>query len=434
MLKAYNLVKKQPVPKRKEDGQEPIIKWETDGASGLNNFPQQLLQNVYNSPAASAAIDIWQEFVEGGGFADPKLETLQTSAKETLPILHASLSSDLSSMWGLAVLVNYDSQGIARSWRHLPFEGCRLGTLNDEGETDRIYYNPYYGTTDWSSRFTKWYYSYNNDPAFVKQQIQDHAVLRAEKKVEGEYQGQVYWFSMERPMARVYPQPFYYSAINWFQVDAKIQEYHARNIDNNFLLSVSMDKYGDPDAPSGPTDKDGNQHSTVGEDFAEEMSSFSGSENGGSVLVNWFTNKDQKSEVTAFPTNANDELFTKLQDIVSGQISIGMKTPRVLMGIGEAGKLGDTQEILNAVRVMQARTKRMRETLSRIYKELFIEGDFTIKNVNPINVLPDWVVSAMGSEDKIKYINEHFNLNLTGISEEIPESKNTETGKPKEGE
>lgn len=434
MINIFNLVKKQPVPKRKEDGQEPIIKWETDGATGMNNFPQQLLQNVYGSPAASAALDVWQEFVEGGGFVDDKLAKFPTSAKETLPSLHAKLSSDLSSMWGLAVLVNYDPTGKARSWRHLPFEGCRLGTLNDDGETDRIYYNPYYGTADWSSRFTKWYYSYNPDPAFVKNQIKEHAQLRAEKKAEGEYQGQVYWFSMERPMARVYPQPFYYSAINWFQVDAKIQQYHARNIDNNFLLSVLINKYGNPDDPSGPTDDKGDQHSTVGEDFAEEMSGFSGAEDGGSVMVNWYTQKEQQADITAFPTNANDELFTKLQDLVSSQISIGTKTPRVLIGIGEAGKLGDTQEILNAVRVMQSRTKRMRETLSRIYKELFIDGDFTIKNVNPINILPDWVVSSMNGVDKIKYINEHFNLNLSEVSEEAPNQKESKDNEPKEEE
>ncbi len=425
-FQVHNLIKKQSVPSRKIDKSENITVWETSGANGANNFPQQLLQNVYNSPAGSSAIDLWHEFVEGDGFIDQSLNDIKVNTKQTLKQLNSSISSDLSSMWGVAILVSYNLKGEKTGFRHMPFESCRLGALNDEGFTDRIYYNPYYGTGDFDKRDTKWYYTYN--PSNVLAEIATHKELLDEGKVDFPYMGQVFWFSIERPLARIYPQPFYYSAINWFQVDAKIQEFHNRNIDNNFFLGALINKYGDPDAPSGELDSNGDFTSTVGEDYSDQMADFSGSKNGGSILTNWFTQVDEKADISPFPNNTNDTLFNTIQTIVSDQIAIGTKCPRILLNIQTSGKLGDTQEILNAVRVMQGRTSRMRDELSSIYKNLLNgfslvtpETDFEIKNTNPFDILPDWAVEVLTPEEKRKHVTEKFGVDLDlNVTPETP--------------
>lgn len=418
MIKVFNLLKKQAVPSSKIDTSENITTWEVSGSKGSNDFPQQLLQNVYNSPAASAAIELWQEFTEGDGFVVEQNNEIKVSAKETLRDLHSSLSSDISSMWGCAILVSYSLDGRKKSFKHLPFESTRLGNL-ENGVTDRIYYNQYYGTADYEKKFTKWYYTYDPDPEKVKEQILTHKKLLEGKKVDFPYPGQVYWFSIERPLSRVYPQPFYYSAMSWFKIDADIQKYHSRNIDNNFLLSVLINKYGNPDTPAGEKNSDGDFVSTVGEEFNKNMGAFAGAENAGSVLVNWYEREEEKADISKFPINANDNLFQTLQNMVSDQISIGTKCPRILLGISTAGKLGDSQEIINAVKVMQSRTLRMREYLSRIYSIVLDnystvnkETDFSIRNINPFNILPEWVVSALSVDQKAKYISENFNIEM----------------------
>lgn len=418
-LNVVNLIKKTVVPDSKIDTSEKITVWEVEGQGNNNNFPQQLLQNVYNSPAGSAAIDLWHQFVEGAGLADDSVGKVKVNTTQTLNDLHGKISADTSSMWGFSVQVTYNNAGERKSFQHLPFESARLGALNDKGITDRVYFNPYYGTADYDKRFTTWFYSYNPDPTFVKDQIAQHNKLRAEKKVDFLYPGQVYWFSIERPLARIYPQPFYFSAISWFQVDAAIQKFHSRNIDNNFLLSLLINKFGNPDVKAGEEDDEGNQISTVGEEFNKDMSDFAGAENAGAVLVNWFQKEEEKATIEEFPNNVNDNLFATLQTLVSDQIAIGTKSPRILINIATSGKLGDAEEILNAVQVMNGNTSRMRSILSSEYLKLFNgyknfneETDFTIAKLNPFNILPSWVVESLNTQQRNKYIAENFNIDF----------------------
>ncbi len=440
MLEYYNLagdkfdpknLKKQPVPDSKKDRSKNITKWQTN-RSKRNDFPQQLLQNVYNSPVGSAAVDVWSEFIEGDGLLDEAAgDTIinKELPEQTLNDLHALLSADFGSMDGFSFIQRYNSEGEPTERLHLPFEETRLGIPSEEGNIDKIYHNPYYGINrDFKEKDTRWFYAFNDDPKFVKQQIIDHNI-EFDEKDDPPYPGQAFWFSIEKPLARVYPQVFYYSSINWFQVDAEIQEFHERNIKNNLLLSVLINMHGDPSAPAGPqndgrdtVDKTLDQAETVEDVMNRQMKSFQ-NEKGG-IFVNWFKKDEEKATFEAFPTNSHHDLFTVLQNITADQIAIGTKVPRVLLGIGEAGKLGDTQEIENAIRVMQGRTKRKRNILKRTYERVFdFVTDGTIKNINPIDVIPDRVWGALTLEEQRDYIKENFNIDFV-VKEETP-------GKPK---
>jgi len=433
----FNNLKKQPVPSNKEDSAKGIIKWQTN-ASNANDFPQQLLQNVYNSPVGSAAIDIWQEYVEGDGLLDTSIGETKVNREQDLNELHALLSADLSSMWGLAFIVRYDVEGNRVSYTHLPFEETRLGIPNEEGRINKIYHNPYYGIPkDFDDKDTRWFYSY--DPDNVVREIQDHNTnpkhLDRDGNLVVKYPGQVYWFSIEKPLARVYPQPFYYSSIRWFQVDAEIQSFHERNIKNNMLLSVLMNVYGNPDDPAGPSngknDDSGNpedQRETMGEVFNKQMQEFSDLKGG--VMTNWYQREEEKAEITPFPTNSNHDLFIALQNITSDQIAIGTKTPRVLLNIATAGKLGDTQEVLNAVRMMQGRTVRMRNILKKIYETVIGVEDGNIKNVNPVNVIPDLVWNSLSVEEQRNYIFKNFDIEELGGEVDQPDEEIIENPGP----
>lgn len=430
-------LKKQPIPDKKIDSSEGIIKWETS-ESTKNNFPQQLLQNVSNSPVGSAAVDVWAEFVEGDGLIDEVAGNTLVNPKQTLDELHGLLSNDLALMDGFAFIQRYDANGMPSQRFHIPFEETRLGTPSENGQIDRIYHNPYYGIPkDYDENDTRWFYDYNPDPKFVKQQIIQHNLNDNNKDKDGtlivQYPGQVFWFSIEKPLARVYPQPFYYSSVNWFQVDAEIQLFHERNIKNNMLLSVLINMHGDPSAPAGEAEAqklaDGgtlDQSETVGGMMDQMMKGFI-DEKGG-VLINWFKKDEEKATFEQFPTNSHHDLFTTLQNITADQIAIGTKVPRVLLGIGEAGKLGDTQEILNAIRMMQGRTLRKRNILKKTYEKVFGVADGTIKNINPVDIIPDNVWGALTVEEQRSYIKENFDLTLTEEEPEAPKVTIEEDG------
>lgn len=415
------LLKKQPVPEEKLDRSEGITNWETASNSTQNNFPQQLLQDVQNSPVGSAAMDVWHEFVQGGGFIDPNAGTMKVNDKENLDSLNGKVSSDITLLWGFAVHIAYQLDGAPAKYNHLPFESTRLGILDEDGIAKDIKYNPYFGIPEsFKKEYTKWYYTYNPNPQDVVKEIENHNARLADeddKEIDKPYPGQVYWFSIEKPLSRVYPVPFYYSGINWFRVDAEIPQFHERNIKNNFLLSVILNVFGHPDDPAGEKDADGNYTSTAGEQLDLQMRSFNSKDGG--VFVNWIQRADEAAKLEAFPTNANDQLFITLDNQATDKISIATKVPRILIGIVTSGKLGDSQEILNAIRVMQGRTKRMRDLLSSQYKKIFTGyadavniQSYEIKNINPVNILADWVVGELTTEEKRQYIEKHFDVEL----------------------
>ena len=63
-----NLAKQQP-DSSKENKSDGITNWETEGAR-RNDFPQQLVTSIRNSPVASGCLDTWHDFIVADGFVN----------------------------------------------------------------------------------------------------------------------------------------------------------------------------------------------------------------------------------------------------------------------------------------------------------------------------------------------------------------------------
>ena len=427
MLRIYDTVRnlfKQPVPDGRRQSFDQITEWSDSSRLGRNDFPQQLIQDVNDSPTAAAAIDIWEEFTSGNGFVSEELNKLVINKDgETLEELADECIADLVRFYGFAIHVSYNYSGGISELHHQPFEQTRLGLISKTGKVKDIKTNPYFGIYDtYETKFTKEYYTYNPDPAHVIQEIAGHNKDVSKKY---EYPGQMFWFSIEKPLSRIYPVPFYYSGINWFRIDAEIQRFHERNLKNNMMLSHVINVYGDPDAPSGELDSEGNPISTVGEDFRRMLElKAQGAQMAGSQWVNWFMSEEQKISITAFPTNINDNTFTNLQGMTNSEIAIATNVPPILLNIQTAGKLGETKEIINAIKLMQGRVKRLQGIASKQFKKLINQMnpttaglDFTISDINLINILPEWANDVMTTSELRMYLQNQFPVELS-IAEE----------------
>lgn len=402
-LKIFNIFKQQP-PSKMVDKNKGVLKW-----GDRDDFPLVLINSVQESHTASACLDTFIDYLEGDGISDLSLAGVKVNKTETFDDFHSKVSKDEGYLETIAVNVKYNLQGDKVELHALPAESVRLGKPDDTGYISKILYNPHFGTREYKDSETKYFDVYNPDKEVVLKQINRYG----EK-----YNGQVLYLSTERPLKRFYSDPFYSSAINWFNVDSKIAEFHGRNIDNNFLLSVLLKIVGDPDE-AYKKDEEGNVVKTVGQAFDEEMNDrFSGSKNGGSVMVLWSKLKEQFPEIQAFPTNTNHDLFIALQQLTVDNISIATKVPPILANIQVSGKLGNSQELINSIRLMQQRVNKRQRKLERAYNELlsgFVGAPSVkalIKNLNPITEIPDVIFNSLSMEEKREYIKSNYDVQL----------------------
>lgn len=406
----------QIAPESIKDNSKGILNWGEN-----NNLPQNILKYIYESHTASACLDTFIDFLEGDGFSQKELGTFKVNEKQTLDDLHSIISKDETYLEGFGVLVKYNAFGEKVSLDHLPFECLRLGIPDDTGYISKIYYNPYYGTSDFKENQTISYDVYNPKREVVLSQIENNG----EK-----YNGQVYFFAHEKPLKRFYPEPFFIAGLKWFLIDHKIGTFHERNIDNNFLLSVLFKMVGDPDEALEKDDK-GNVTLTVGQAFDNMLSStLTGADNGGISMVLWSKLKDQFPEIAPFPSNTNHELFTTLQQLTIDNISISTKVPPILANIQVAGKLGNSQEIVNAIKLMYQRVNRKQRALEGAYKELLKDfkgvptiTDLTIRNISPVDVIPPEVWESLTRDEQRKFVENNFDIELIPIDSNVDKGK-----------
>ncbi len=402
-FKIFNLFREKP-PTGIVNNSKGILNW-----GPCNDTPQKILKTIYESPTASACMDTFIDFLEGDGISQKELADFKINKVQTLDDLHSQITPDEGYLEGFAIAVKYNALGEKIELKHLPFESVRLGIPDDFGFISKIHYNPYYGTSDYKDEKTTIIYDVYN-PKVVLEQFNE----QGEK-----YNGQVYFFSTEKPLKRFYPEPYFMAGLKWFVIDTKIGMFHERNIDNNFLLSVLFKMVGDPDEAS-EVDKDGNITKTQGESFNNLMSnSFAGAEKGGMAMVLWSKIKDQFPEVEAFPNNTNHELFIALQQLTIDNISIITKVPPILANIQVSGKLGNSQEIVNSIKLMHQRVNKKQRVLERAYKELLtgfkgapIIDQLTIRNINPVDIFPTEIWASLTLQEQRLYIESNFDIEL----------------------
>ena len=373
---------------------EDTIRYGTDDC-----LPMRIASIVDKSPATKSCLNTRAKFIKGASFSNKDLMKLKIDKDgTTLWQLHSKLSDILALFDGFSVNFKFDNQSRITSTYPLPFQGCRFVKPDESGDIHMIKFNPYFGTDQYKVDYTEEY------PVFNIEMVNKNAsdFNKADKK----FKGQAYYYGKTSPMHIFYPVPDYWSAEFWINVDAKIQEFHANNLDKNFLLSVIWNVIGDPSAPSkNPMynkkvkGSDGvtriENPKTAGEEFNEMISNaLAGSAQGGAGIAFWSGNHDTATKVSAFPTNSNHDLFTTLQDLTTKNITIGTQVPGILANISEGVNLGsDGNEMRAAIELMQSRVVEEQQILMDFYNLILlpnlsepVEEKVEIVNFMPISV------------------------------------------------
>ena len=159
--------------------------------------------------------------------------------------------------------------------------------------------------------------------------------------------------------------------------------------------------------------------------LADELNAnLKGSDNAGDAMVLWAPTKDAFPEIQAFPSATNHELFTSLENIIIDRIARATKVPTVLANIQVSGKLGATQEIINAIYLMHHRVNKPQRFVESVIGLIVknwnesISAEVTLENLNPITYIPDGFLDALTQQEKRDLIEVFTGKKLNPLPEE----------------
>lgn len=437
LFKIYNQIKALTVQKPsniQEDRSNDIIVWDV-GQIAYNAYPLRLLKSITESPTAHACLKTRQKYVMGSGFNIPTLHKIKVNKEDTFITFHRGLSETATKLHGIAIHVRRHPDGKIAEIRKMQFEDFRLKLPNEKNEVTKVIYNPRWEQTEFKRSESVEYDLYESDPLKWKEKYIAHI---QDPKNKGKYSGEIYWDCIKKDGYPFYPYAFSEYDIKAFETDSQFTNFDYNNIYNNFLLGSIINVYGDPNERITESYQTNNKDElgnyiweerflgTRGELFDREMQkNFGGAENGGKTMVNWVQNEEQNLNISPFPTNTNSDLFQQAQDRSDVKISRITGVPNVLAHIQQAGKLGDNQEVLNAIQLINDSVDLEQDLLETAYNELLPKSAFylgteevKIKKRNPISFIPDQVWTIIPDKSKLKYISNNYDIE---IDEEIIE-------------
>ena len=363
--KIRNLVVQRPYTDIK-DTTKNIIMW-----GEANDEPLRIVDTVNGSITGRACIDTIKKYVYGMGLNIGTGDEPFKIGGKNVNRLHSELSSQVAKLRGVAIWLGREPDGTIISLKKIPFENCRLGLPDDDGVTKKVFYNPYYGTSEYKEEDTIEYDLFEPDPEKMAEQIRSNG---------SEWRGSIYYSSITDEFNPFYPSPPWWCSIRkkgggkkWMEIEQSIGDFHAHNIGKGFLQQVLMKIVGDPDAPI-PKDQDkynnNESYTTVREEFDQYLNdTFAGPE-GDKLMALWSRVREDFPEMQAFPASTNHELFQTLQRLTTENILIATQVPPVLAGVKVSGTLSK-DDIENSVKIMRSMVEDEQSFLEDIYNELF---------------------------------------------------------------
>lgn len=318
-----------------------------------NCYPQRVADIVQGSAVASKCVDVYTKFIAGQGFEDKQFYKKHTNPqKQTPDILLRKTAHDYALHRGFALHINYNANFKISSISHIPFEHCRLGIPDELNYIRKIaIYN------DWGRKRSRQIRKdnidhidiYNPDPTAIKAQVE--AAGGWDK-----YKGQVYWYSAD---GNEYPRATADAVLEDCITDSEIKTYKWRAISTNFMASHIYVHRGYFE----------NDESRM--DLHTVLNSFQGSDNVGKIMMVESPGEESDPKLLKVDVQNFDKHFEYTEQSVQDNIRLCFGIPSVLIGKEVAGKLGNSQEIEQAVNYYSYQTLNERLIMEEVFSELF---------------------------------------------------------------
>ena len=332
-----------------------------------NDFPTILKNMMNTSSLHSAILKKKADMSAGKGFETASLEQKNfvnnVNGSETLNEIVYKNAYDLALYGGYCFLATWskDKKSIARI-QYIDWSKVRkVKELEDDSEvairqTEGVEF--YQISSDWTQERKEKY-----KPEIVQgfsTQYNDVAT-------------QLVYVPMYRPGSEdVYPLPDYQACSTYIALDTEIASWHLNSVKNGFTPSMMINLVG------VPSDEEMKQFQRKLED------QYSGSANSSKVILTLSEDESQIPIITPLTLNDSDERYKDLANQVKEQIIIGHRASSTVVGVATAGKLGASNEVIEAEAMFQHNVidqyQYLLEThFNRLMNFNGIDGEITLK-------------------------------------------------------
>ena len=352
-----------------------------------NLYPQKLAWIVGASDSASACMDRYSSFIQGGGFADEALGKARLNAQgDTADDLLALVADDIARYRGFALHVNYDVMGRVAEVSYVPFENCRLCGEDGEGVIHHIALHP-----DWTGHLKRdgktvrvekanidYLHVFNPDPAEVQRQIAEAGGIEA-------YKGQVLWVSDRGRQS--YPVPRYDCIVPQMSTEEGLGNISYRNVRCNFqpfgMLVIKK--------AQDTTDEGGGRDNV--RSIADALEGLQGDNNVGKIMSMEVEFDEDMPQFQSMQGNNYDKEYSVTNDNCEGKIYAAFGQ-EIFYRIRK-GSLGFSTEIMSqAYEYYSTVTERERRMAERGFAAVLHGMGYADFSVKPLKY-----ISAYGTPD-----------------------------------
>jgi hypothetical protein len=327
------------IPVFKENKAKNYITYGTD-----NKYPQMLIDLYNSSPKHGALVSQKAQYIAGDKteviannteqltIANDKLASI--NAYESFDDVKSKIAADLELFDGFAleIIWNKAKTSIAEIY-HLPFQNVRISL---DGH--------YWYAEDWSDRKLDPIYYYCWNP-----------ITRENK--------QLYYFKMYKAGQGEYPTAPYQSALKYIEIDTEIANFHLNSIKSGFSAQTLLQLFKGIPTPS-----------EARETIKRFKDNFSGTDNAGSIIIQFNDPNETPSVVNNLAPSDFDKQFDLLNQTVQQEILMAHRvTSPMLFGIKTEGQLGGRSELIESYEAFQTayiepRQNQMDRALTSIFK------------------------------------------------------------------
>jgi len=374
----YGTIKALVVPE-KYNKQEGLYYWGED-----NLLPQNTIKYISGSGTAKSCVSRIHDFVVADGFQTDGVGEFMVNPKQTADQLLNSIGWDVAYFRAFAVRVLFNLNGeVARIYR-IPIKHLRVRADGKYEVNDKR------GTSEYRKAENVVYDAYNPSLTPIERQRK----IAEELQTFGEQRGQVLYIFDESIENENYSIPGYLAGLDDIISDGELQITEKSNIVDGFKVDAIIATVG----VLNNTDKN-DDGLTDKEVFTKNLGKFKGSR-GAKMMHIEAESKDALPQVTPIDNRWSLDSVDKARVRVPRAVCRHFDVPPVLVGFENAEGLGNTQALINNMKLFNRQNLKSQNLITDGITPLFPDKDFTISTLNLIDFIPDKILDDLTPDER----------------------------------